>query len=56
MNKLKYSYVTLLSSQEYILPVLVLNQSLLNVKSQYPLLVLITDDVAKDNYILNVLK
>lgn len=38
-------WVTLLSSTDYLMAVLVLNQSLNNVKSQYPLLVVITEEI-----------
>lgn len=41
----KYAYVTLLSTKDYLNAVLVLNKSLKNVKSQYPLLVMVVDTI-----------
>lgn len=49
-----YIYVTLLSSEEYIWGVLSLNKSLKNVKSRYPLIVCLTNDIMNKN-IINIL-
>ena len=40
-----YAYVTLLSSEDYLPAVLILNQSLKNVNSQFPLLVAVTENI-----------
>lgn len=53
--KNKYAYVTLLSSQDYLLALLVLNKSLCSVKSKYPLLVCITENLATETN-LNILQ
>ena len=45
MNIHNYAYVTLLSSQDYLLGVLVLNESLKRVNSFFPLVVGITDEL-----------
>lgn len=42
---MNYAYVTLLSSMDYILPVLALNQNFKEINSQYPLYVMITEDI-----------
>lgn len=49
-----YTYITLLSSKEYLWGVLTLNQSLQNVQSKYPLTVCLTEDVM-DKKIINIL-
>lgn len=54
MNNNNYTYITLLSSKEYIWGVLILNKSLQNVKSKYPLTVCLTNDIV-DNKIINIL-
>ena len=41
-------FVTLLSSENYLDGILCLNQNLLNVASKYPLLCVVSDDVAID--------
>jgi len=41
-------YVTLLSSKEYLVPVLVLNRNLKQLNCQYPLFVLVTNNIALD--------
>lgn len=41
----RYAYVTLLSTKNYLDAVLVLNKSLQNVKSQYPLLVMVVNTI-----------
>ena len=41
------AYITVLSNDEYLIGVLCLNQSLKNVKSKYPLVVLVNDKVSK---------
>lgn len=43
----KYTYITLLTTDSYLPGVFILNQCLAKVKSKYPLLVLITDDISK---------
>ena len=50
-----YAYVTLLSSVEYLFGVLILNQSLKNVKSKYPLVVCVTNDLFSNNKIIDIL-
>ena len=50
----KYSYITLLSDDSYIYGVILLSESLKEVKSQYPLEVLVTPNVS--NSILNILE
>lgn len=42
---MNYAYVTLLSSEDYLLATLILNQNLKNVNSKYPLLVAVTDNI-----------
>lgn len=51
---MKYSYITLLNDERYLLGTLCLNESLKNVKSKYPLVVAVTDNITKD--IIKVLK
>lgn len=46
----KQAWVTLMSSQDYLEGVLVLNESLKRVGSQYPLIVALTADLYEDNY------
>lgn len=48
------SYITLLSSNDYILPLLALNQNLIDLKSKYPLFVIVSADV--DIKTINILK
>lgn len=43
----KKAYITVLSSEEYLIGVLCLNQSLKNVKSKYPLVVLVNDKISE---------
>ena len=52
---MKMAYCTLLSSEDYLDAVLVLNQSLRAVKSQYPLFVMITKPVASNQKLLMIL-
>lgn len=47
INLFKKSYITLLSSDNYLLSVLVLNESLKRVNSVYPLTVAVTKDLSK---------
>ena len=42
---MKQAFATLLSSEDYIAPVLILNRNLKELKSQYPLLVMVTKNV-----------
>ena len=42
------AYVTLLSTESYLEAVLVLNQSLRNVNSEYPLVCMVTDNLDTD--------
>ena len=42
---MKYAYVTLLSSEDYLPAVLILNQNLKDVNSKYPLLVAVTENI-----------
>ena len=42
---MNYAYVTLLSSEDYLPAVLILNQNLKNVNSRYPLLVAVTENI-----------
>ena len=51
-----YAFITLLSSPEYLLAVLVLNQSLKNVHSKYPLVVCVTTETLYSNNVENILK
>ena len=51
---MKYSYITLLSDDSYIYGVMLLNKSLKDVNTQYPLEVLVTSNVTKP--ILNILE
>ena len=53
MNQ-KYTYVTLLGSDDYLIGTLCLWKSLSNVKSKYPLLVLCSQNISVD--VLNILK
>lgn len=48
MNNKKYAYVTLLTTNSYINGVIILYESLQKVKSQYPLLCLVTEDISQD--------
>ena len=50
----KYSYITLLTDDSYIYGVILLNESLKNVNSQYPLEILVTSNVSKP--IINILE
>ena len=50
----KYSYITLLTDDSYIFGIILLQKSLKEVKSQYPLKVLVTSNVS--NAILNILE
>lgn len=43
---MKQAYVTLLSSSNYLKAVIALNQNLIDLNSQYPLLVMVTKDIA----------
>lgn len=49
----KRSYITVLSSNEYLIGVLCLNESLKNVKSKYPLVVLINNNISDE--VINIL-
>lgn len=51
----KYCYVTLVSSEEYLKPALILNLSFINANSKFPLLLMITEDIFNEN-IKNILK
>lgn len=42
---MKQAFVTLLSSEDYIAPVLILNRNFKDIKSQYPLLVMVTNNI-----------
>lgn len=42
---MKQAFVTLLSSEDYIEPVLILNRNLKDLKSQYPLLIMVTKNI-----------
>ncbi len=42
---MKQAFCTLLSSEDYLIPILILNRNLSNLKSQYPLLVMVTDNI-----------
>lgn len=46
---MNYAYCTLLSSLDYLNAVLILNKSLRYVKSKYPLMVMVTEDLTKNN-------
>jgi hypothetical protein len=46
-----YVYMTLLSSNDYFISVLILNKKLKEVQSKYPLVVCITDNVINENII-----
>lgn len=48
MNKHSYAYVTLLTNDDYFPGVVLLNETLKIVKAEYPLYVMITDDVPAD--------
>ena len=52
---MKMAYCTLLSSEDYLDAVLILNKSLRDVNSQYPLVVMVTNNIANDQliFILN---
>ena len=39
------TYITLLSSDDYILPLLALNKNLIDLKSKYPLFVIVSSNV-----------
>lgn len=47
-NILNNTYITLLSSTDYLPAVLILNQNLKDLKSRYPLTVLVTDDIISE--------
>lgn len=46
--KMKSTYITLLSSKEYLLGVLALNKNLKDLKCKYPLTVMVTNDIAEE--------
>lgn len=54
-NGIKQGYITLLSSEDYLIAVLCLAYSLQVVKSQYPLIVLTTDNLENDDKIIDIL-
>ena len=52
---MKMAYCTLLSSEDYLDGVLVLNKSLQMVNAQYPLFVMVTENISKNKKILTLL-
>lgn len=50
-----YAYITLLSSEEYIFGTVILNKSLQKVKSKYPLIVCLTNNLSNNIKIINIL-
>ena len=50
------AYVTLLSSKEYLVPILALNLSFKNTNSAYPLVVMVTDNIADDKNLIKILE
>ena len=51
---MKYAYITLLNTENYLNGVLVLNKSLQNVNAKYPLIVAVTNEI--EEKALNILK
>ena len=50
---MRYAFCTLLSSKDYLVPVLILNRNLHDINSQYPLIVMVTNNIINDvkNYL-----